>query len=166
MLICLMVTRCKFILRMVRSIRLVQTQAAVNLSIAKHDPHHTTVEPVWWLLMDRRPPCAWSPTTTMMMQSSQHKSMNPKSCLNLKTASIAHFNFRAKWHQQNHCGEASVKPKSWVPHRFPTVHTYPGHKQGDHSRCDYAMDLEIQKSHTKIIFPCFLCAIKHLKGLM
>ena len=28
------------------------------------------------------------------------------------------------------------------------------------------MDLEFQKSQTKIIFPCFLCAIKYLKGLM
>ena len=165
MLICLMVTRCKFILRLVRSIRLVQTQAVVNLSIAKHDPHHTTVEPVWWLLMDRRPPCAWSPTTTMM-QSSQHKSMNPKSCLNLKTASIAHFNFRAKWHQQNHCGEASVKPKSWVPHRFPTIHTCPGHKQGIIQGVTMLWIWRFKKSHTKIIFPCFLCAIKHLKGLM
>ena len=89
-----------------------------------------------------------------------------KSCLNMKTASIEHFNFRAKWHQQNLCGEASVKPKSWVPHRFPTINTCPGHNQGDHSRGDYVVDLEFQKSHTKIIFPCFLCAIKHLKGLM
>ena len=52
-----------------------------------------------------------------------------KSYLNMKTASIAHFNFRAKWHQQDHCGEVSVKPKSWVPHRFPTIHRCSGHNQ-------------------------------------
>ena len=52
-----------------------------------------------------------------------------KSYLNMKTASIAHFNFRAKWHQHDHCGEVSVKPKSWVPHRFPTIHTCSGNNQ-------------------------------------
>ena len=111
-----------------------------------------------------------------------------KSCLNMKTASIAHFNFRAEWHQQDHSGEASVKTKSWVLHRFPAIHTCPGHNQGDQSRCDYVMDLEFQKSDKKNkIFPYFLymhsnpiktCYIifniytswwlysKHLKGLM
>ena len=87
-----------------------------------------------------------------------------KSWLNMKTASIVHFNFRAKWHQQNLCGEASVKPKSWVPHRFPTINTCPGHNQGDHSRGDYVMDLEFQKSQNKNNIPLFSLCNQTFKG--
>ena len=73
-----------------------------------------------------------------------------KSCLNMKTVRIAHFNVRAKWHQQDHSGEASVKTKPWVLHRFPAIYTCPGHNQSDHSRCDYVMDLKFQNSHIEI----------------
>ena len=64
MLICLMITRCKFILRLCRSIRLVQTQAAVNLSIAKHDPQRwSQYGSCWWtdvhLVPGHRQPPWW-----------------------------------------------------------------------------------------------------------
>ena len=35
--------------------------------------------------------------------------------LNMKTASIAHFNFRAKWHQQDHCVKCQWSPNPESP---------------------------------------------------
>ena len=55
-----------WLLRLAGSIRSVQVQAVINLSAGNHN--YTMVEPVWWLLMDRRPPGARSPATTMMTQ--------------------------------------------------------------------------------------------------
>ena len=89
---CLMVTRCKFILRLVGSI--------------SHTIQRWSQSGGCWWTDVRLVPGHLQPP----WRRSQHKSRNPKSCLNMKTASIAHFNFRAKWHQQDNSGEASVNP--------------------------------------------------------
>ena len=81
-----------------------------------------------------------------------------KSCLNMKTASIAHFNVRAKWHQQDHSGEASVKTKSWVLHRFPAIHSCPGHNQGDQVKVWLGYGFGVsKKSHIKIKYSLVFC---------
>ena len=81
-----------------------------------------------------------------------------KSCLNMKTASIAHFNVRAKWHQQDHSGEASVKTKSWVLHRFPAIHSCPGHNQGDQVNVWLGYGFGVsKKSHIKIKYSLVFC---------
>ena len=127
--------------------------------MAKHDPHHTTVEPVWWLLMYRRPLGAWSPTTTMMTQSSQHKSRNPEVMFEYEDSQYCTFQCQEPngtnrtivvRHQLRPNPESSIGSQLYT-HAQDTIRVIK-------SRRDYVMDLEFQKkSHKQIKYSLVFC---------